>query len=294
MSAPMVLRTAIGRYHHVQALRDGTVRSARLSFEMVEVEPIIHAFRRMVRELTFDVCEIALATHAQAHAVGKPITALPIVLRGGFHHGAIVCRRDAAIDGPADLPGRRIGVRAYSQTTGVWVRGILSSEYGVDPHGVTWVTTEDAHVAEYRDPPNVVRAAAGRTLRQLLLAGEIDAAVGIGDVEPNEVRTVIPDADAVAAAWFRKSGIYPVNHVLAVKSDLLAREPWLAGELFALFTAARERAAAAIGDDGFARHGMAANHASIEMLLRFAAEQGLTAHRYRAADLFAAALMNTT
>ncbi|MGH7058117.1 MAG: ABC transporter substrate-binding protein [Acetobacteraceae bacterium] len=299
MKAPLVLRTAIGRYDHVQALRDGSVASERLRLDLVEVEPITRGFRRMVRELAFDLCEIALATHAQAHEHAKPITALPIVLARGFHHAALVCRRDSPLAGPRDLMGKRVGVRAWSQTTGAWVRGILQSEYGLDPKSVTWVTTEDAHVAEYRDPPHVVRAASGETLLALLLAGKIDAAVGLKQADPNDLRTVIPDAALEAERWYCKTGIYPVNHVIAVRDDLLAAHPWLGRELMDLFTSAKQHARAIkatdsaedrliamVGADPLP-YGMSANRRSIDMLLSFAAEQGLVAKAYRAADLFA-------
>src|SRR5271157_5733190 len=179
MTVPLILRTALGKSPLVGALKQGIVTSDRVGFDFVEVDPVTRAFRRMVRTLEFDLCEIALTTHAQARAFGKPITALPVVLLRGLHHGALICRRDSPLHGPADLPGKRIGVRAWSQTTGVWVRGILQNEYGVAPDSMTWVTEEDAHVQEFSDPPFVQRIAAGQDLRTMLLAGEIDAAVAL-------------------------------------------------------------------------------------------------------------------
>ncbi len=153
---------------------------------------ITRAFRRMTRAMEFDLCEIALTTHAQARAYGKPITALPVVLLRGFHHGALICRRDSPLRGPADLLGKRIGVRAWSQTTGVWVRGILQDDYGVAPDAMTWVTEEDAHVQEFVDPPFVQRIAAGQDLRAMLMTGEIDAALAVAGIDPGQIRTVIP------------------------------------------------------------------------------------------------------
>ena len=167
-------------------------RPTACSFDFVEVDPVTRAFRRMVRALEFDLCEIALTTHAQARAYGKPITALPVVLLRGLHHGALICRRDSPLRGPADLAGKRIGVRAWSQTTGVWVRGILQDEYGVAPDSMTWVTEEDAHVQEFDDPPFVQRIAAGQDLRTMLLSGEIDAAVALAGIDPAQVRTGDP------------------------------------------------------------------------------------------------------
>src|SRR6185312_7856083 len=143
-----------------------------------------------------------------ARAFGKPITALPVVLLRGLHHGALICRRRAPLRGPADLVGRRVGVRAWSQTTGVWVRGVLHDEYGIAPDSMTWVTEEDAHVQEFADPPFVQRIAAGQDLRAMLLSGEIDAAVALAGLDPATVRPVIPEVDAVAAAWSRRTGVH--------------------------------------------------------------------------------------
>lgn len=279
MSA-IVLRTALGKSPLVRALKDGAVSSDRVAFDFVEVDPITHAFRRMTRGMEFDLCEIALTTHAQARAYGKPITALPVVLLSGLHHGALICRRDSPLSGPRDLVGKRVGVRAWSQTTGVWVRGILQHDYGVAPDSMTWVTEEDAHVQEFVDPPFVQRIAPGQDLRAMLLTGEIDAAVAMAGVDPAAIRTVIPDADAVAAEWSRRSSVYPINHVVVVKNALLAQHPWLAEELMRLFLASRERIADAVP------YGIDANRPAIELLMRYAAEQKLIPRAYTVEELF--------
>jgi len=191
MTDILTLRTAVAPYPHVQALRTGAIVSPRVAFDFEDVPNITRAFRRMVRTLDFDLCEIALTTLAQAIAHGKPITGLPVVVMRGFHHGALVCPVGSSLSGPVDLRGKRIGVRAYSQTTGVWLRGILRDEYGVDHRDITWVTEEDAHVAEYADPPNVQRIGSGQDLRAMLLAGEIDAAIALSGLDPAQVRPVI-------------------------------------------------------------------------------------------------------
>ncbi|MGA3401211.1 MAG: ABC transporter substrate-binding protein [Acetobacteraceae bacterium] len=294
----VILRTAIASYPHAVALKDGSVASDRLRFDFEEVQPVTRAFRRMVRTLDFDLCEIALTTLAQAHAYAKPIVGLPVVLMRGFHHGALVCRRDSPISGPRDLVGKRVGVRAFSQTTGVWVRGILQSDYAVHPGSMTWVTAEDAHVLEYHDPPNAVRLAPGQDLAAMLMTGEIDAGIALTGLDPARIRTVIPDADAQAAAWFARTGAYPVNHVLCVRRALLDEHDWLAAELMGLFTAAKQAAQAPsaearwrniVGDD-FLPYGLAANRRGIELCLDFAAQQGLIPRAYSPEDLFAAAL----
>jgi len=294
MPAPLALRTAIAGYPHVAALKTGAVASDRVTLGFEEVEPITRAFRRMVRTLDFDLCEIALTTHAQAHEFGKPITALPVVLMRGFHHAALVCRKDSPLRGPEDLPGKRVGVRAFSQTTGVWVRGILRDEYGVDHRDITWVTEEDAHVREYRDAANVVRIAPGQDLRAMVLSGEIDAAIALTGLDPAKTRPVIADPVEAAAAWYRKTGAYPVNHVVCLRTSLLEAHPWLAEELTRLFLAAKASAtepsaearyATLLGGDPLP-YGLATNRTGIEFCLRYANEQGLVRQTYRPEDLF--------
>jgi 4,5-dihydroxyphthalate decarboxylase len=295
---PLTLRSAIASYPHAVGLKDGRVQSDRVRFDFEEMPQITRSFRRMVRTFDFDMCEIALTTLAQAHAWGKPITGLPIVLMRGFHHGALICRRDSAIRGPADLIGKRVGVRAFSQTTGVWLRGILLQEYGIDHRAMTWVTAEDAHVLEYADPPNSERIASGRDLSGMLMAGEIDAGIALPGLDAASVRTVIPDADTAAADWYRRTGVYPVNHVVCVRNELFIANDWLGAELMGLFGAAKraahepsaERRWAPIVGDDVLPYGLAANRRGIELCTEFAAEQGLTPRAYRAGELFAATM----
>ena len=296
MASTVTLHTAFANYPHVRAIKDGTVASPRIRFDFENVPVITRAFRRMVRTLDFDLCEMALTTLAQAHAFGIPITALPIVVMRGFHHAALVCATGSPIRGPADLSGKRVGVRAFSQTTGIWVRGILLDEYGVDHRDITWVTEEDAHVQEYADPPNVVRIAPGQDLKAILLAGEIDAGIALNGIDPAAVRPVITNPMAAAASWFRKTGAYPVNHLLCLKSDLVAVHPWLPAELMRLFVAAKAAATEPSAEARFIPivgpdplpYGLEANRTGIELCLRYAAEQGLVPQVYRADEVFAA------
>lgn len=290
----LTLRAALADYPHVMALKDGTIRSDDVAFAWESVNPITRAFRRMVRTGDFDLCEIALTTLAQAKAYGKGLTALPVVVMRGFHHAALVCPVASPLRGPADLVGKRIGVRAFSQTTGVWLRGILRDVHGIDHRSITWVTEEDAHLAEYQDPPHVERITAGQDLKTMLLSGEIDAAIALVGLDPALVRPVIPDAEQAAADWFRTTGAYPVNHVVCVKTDLLRREPWLGPSLLGMFNsakaAAREPSAEArytpiVGPDPLP-YGLAANRTAIDLCLRYAAEQGLVPRRYTADALF--------
>lgn len=285
MADRLVLRTALGKHDHVKPLKDGSIQSDRVRLELVEFDPLPKAFRHMVRGGDLDVSEMALTTHVLAHHYRKPLTALPIPLWRRLHHSNLVCVTDSRIAGPKDLEGRKVGVRAYSQTTGVWIRGILASQYGVDLSKISWITIEDAHVAEYQDPPGVVRHTGGKSLRDLLLSGGLAAIMGERDVDPNNVRAVIADADAAGENWSKATGVFPVNHVVSVRSDLLQQYPWLGAELMRMFEAARvESGARALP------YGLEPNRGAMQMLLDFAAIQRLTPRTYRVDELFAKAV----
>ena len=284
MADRLILRTALGKHDHVKPLKDGSIQSDRVRLELVDFDPLPKAFRHMVRGGDLDVSEMALTTHLLAHHFRKPLTALPLPLWRRLHHSNLVCANGSAVAGPRDLEGKKVGVRAYSQTTGVWIRGILASQYGVDLNRITWVTMEDAHVAEYQDPSGVIRHTGGKPLRDLLLSGELAAIMGERDVDPNAIRPVIADADAAAEKWSRETGIFPVNHVVTVRSELLQTHPWLSDELMRMFEAARVKSGMRT-----LPYGLEPNRAPMQMLLDFAANQGLTPRTYRVDELFSKA-----
>src|SRR5437867_89218 len=177
-----VLKTAIATYPHTQGLKDGTVTAPGIQFEHLEISPIIAAFRRMCRSLEFDVAEMAITTYLTAKAYNKPFTALPVFVVRQFHHSPIVYNVRSGVASPRDLEGKKVGVRAYTVTTGVWARGILATEYGVDLGKVTWVVVDEEHVQEYQKPANVEERP-GANLGELLMKGELAAAIGVGAVE---------------------------------------------------------------------------------------------------------------
>ena len=265
-------------------IKRGEVESDRIAFEFIEYDPLPEGFRAIIREGSLDVAEMALVTHLLAKKFGKPLTAIAVPVWGRLHHSNLICLATSALRGPKDLENRKVGVRAYSQTTGVWIRGILKTKYGVDLDSITWVTLEDSHVAEHRDPANVIRDTSGRNLRELLHAGEVVAIMGERNVEPQSVRTVIPDADRVGQEWARQAGVFPINHIISVKSELISDHPWLGGELMRVFEEARARSVAS-GVTALP-YGFEANRASMQMLCGFAADQKLTESEYQVADLF--------
>ena len=264
----MRLSAALGRYAHTAALLDGRVASPLVTLAVQEVKPISRAFAPMVREGRFDVSEMAIATFLMAKAWGKPLVLLPVCLAARFQESALLCRADSAIRGPKDLRGRRVGVRAYSQTTGLWLRGRMAEAHGVRPEEIAWVTFEDAHVAEYRDPPFVERAAAGQEMLAMLEAGALDAAIFGNDTPAGDgLRSVFADADAAGRAFLAAHGFVPVNHLVVVKEALAREAPEAAAEVVRML---REAAG-----DAALPQGRAALSPAIALAARYAREQGL-------------------
>lgn len=222
-------------------LKAGAVTPEGVELAFEEVPVLVHAFRRMVRELAYDVCEMALTTYLCARDHGVGFTALPVFLVRGLHHDKVVHNTSGDIRTPADLEGARVGVhRGYTVTTGVWARGILADEHGVDLDRVTWVLSGDEHVDQYEPPLNVVPLADGEELPQLLTTGRIGAAVNV-KVDHPEVAPLIPDPAADAYSALRERGFYPINHLIVVRDELLEERPELAASLFEAFAASKLR-----------------------------------------------------
>ena len=235
------LRTVTRTQGNNQALKDGTVRPASFDFDFEDVPVLVDGFRRMVRGMEFDVCEMALTTYLTAKSYGKRFTALPIFLVRGFHHGAILVNRNAGIRTPKDLEGRRLGVnRGYTVTTGVWARGVLQKEHGVDLDKITWVLSGDEHVAEYQPPPNVVPLEKGRKMEEVVGAGELDGVINL-QIEHPDVVPLIPDAQEAGYRALRERGHYPANHLVVVRDELLQERPDLAAEIFEAFAESKRQ-----------------------------------------------------
>src|SRR5882672_4347898 len=218
-----------------QALKEGSVKPRGFALEFEEVNPLIDAFRRMVRGLEFDVCEMALTTYVCARAYGKRMTALPIFLVRAFHHGAVLHNAKSGLRNPKDLEGKRVGVnRGYTVTTGLWARSVLQHQYGVDLKKITWVLSGDEHVAEYRPPSNVMPIEQGKKMADMLASGELVAAIGV-EIDHPDVTPLIPNALEAGLAAHRRNGHYPINHTVVIKDELLAAHPELAAEMFGAF-----------------------------------------------------------
>ena len=269
------LRVAIGDYPHTLPLKRGQIASSWLKLEFVEVKPMHKAFKPMVREHAYDAAEMALVTYFQAKAHNKGLRLLPAAMLARFQHGTVIYNAARGKLGIADLAQARIGVRAWSQTTGAWMRGILQNDYGVDIMRAKWTTFEDAHVPEAKDPPGVTRARPDQEMTAMLLAGELDAAIYGAELPGDKnLRSVIEDADAAGREWYGKHGLVPVNHMIVVTDELARAKPKAVEELYRLLEAGK-KAAGVQGSIDTAPFGKEANRRCLELLMKYCVQQKL-------------------
>lgn len=273
----MKLKTLIGDY---PVTRQFQTRTDRFDFARYQGS-VASQFKRTVRHAEFDVSEMAIMTQLIAMAHGKPYRLLPVVLMARFQHPFLAyCPARNPTLKPEHLHGKRVGVRSYSVTTGAWIRGILMDEHSVDISKVNWVTFEEAHVAEFRDPPNVQRAPAGKEIKAMLLAGELDAAI-LGDIPPQDsaLQPLIPDTEGAARRWREKHHAIQLNHLVVVRKEMPAE---VADEVYRLLVESKHAA----GDPPMNPHGVEANRRNFEVAIDCAVRQGLIPRRYAVEELF--------
>jgi len=247
MPDKMKLFTMIGEYPNTKGLRSGAIKSDLVEYDFDDVKVPNTAFKPLVREAKYDCAELAINTFLQAKYYDKPYVLLPatIVGRGQIHN--LLYNSERGVIKPTELHGKRIGVRAYTQTTGMWVRGMLAELYGMDVEKVSWVTFEDGHIAEYKDPPFVSRAAPGKQIMQMLLDGELDAAI-ITDRSDPRLTPVVPDSEEVSRKWAETHGGVPINHMLVMRKSIVQSRPDVARDVFR--TALESRRAMDTSQDG--------------------------------------------
>ncbi|UGU31826.1 ABC transporter substrate-binding protein [Mycolicibacterium smegmatis] len=314
------LTFACGDYDRTRALEDGSVRPDGIDLTYLRL-PVEETFFRMLRHREFDVAEMSLSTYvATLDADPRPFVALPVYTSRMFRHGGIYVNAEAGIRTPKDLVGKRIGAPEFQLTAGVWIRGILDEHHGVPVDSVTY------HTGGQETPGRIEKGRVdtgldirpipdGATLSQMLADGEIDAlhtprvpsTFRAGDPR---VTRLFPDVVRAEKEYFAATGIFPIMHVVVVRSDIYERHPWVAQSLYKAFLAARDDAYARIYDSSALRfmepwliqhledakqllgqdywtYGVAENHTTLDVFLRYHHEQGLSRKRYEPADLFA-------
>jgi 4,5-dihydroxyphthalate decarboxylase len=280
------LHTLLGNYPNVIALKDGRIKSDLVEFDFPDFPVPNRGFKPLVREHKFDLGELAIVTFLQAKAYGAPYVLIPATVmgRGQLHTVAYNSERGAMK--PADLNGKKFGVRSYTQTTGIWARGILAEDYGVDWSKVQIITMEDPHVAQYKDPPFVQRAPESKQLPQMLIDGEVDAAL-IGDKFPDpRFKTLIPDAEAANRKWAETHGGVPINHMLVVRTSISKSQPDVVREIFRLFREARQLDGASKGPLDPYRFGIEANRRALEHIIDYSFRQQMIPRKFTVDELF--------
>lgn len=316
-----ILRMVLTDYGHTKDLDMRPIQKNGISLKKVEIDPIVAAYRSMVRELKYEICELAPATYIAARAAGVPLIAIPAFVNRNFHHGDLVCRPGSGISAPKDLEGRKVGVRAYSVSTGVWIRGMLVDEYGVDLNKVTWVVDDEEHVKDLRLPENVVHVSENTSLSEMFKNGELEAAVkgaaGIGrtgaaskdwekgGVEHAQYEEIIKDAAVLDEENYRKNHIYPIHGVVVMRQDVARSYPWLPKTLYRELKQAKEvylsclkdkknrtqqdekilRLQKITGGDPIP-YGLDKNRETLEALTRYCFEQKITKRKFQVEELF--------
>ncbi|MES5486817.1 ABC transporter substrate-binding protein [Bradyrhizobium sp. INPA03-11B] len=276
------LRTVLGNHPHIQAVKRGELSSELFDLDFTEFTPTNAAFKPMVREQAFDVCEMAIVTYLMARAYGKPLVLLPAAMVGRFQHGHALYRADRGTLAPADLEGKRVGIRSFTTTTGAWIRGILANDHGVNLDRINWVTFEDPHVAEYVD--RTQRALKGSSIIQMLRDGELDAVLGETSSDP-ALKPLFADPAAEAARWYARHGVVPVNHLVVVTTRLARSRPDVVRSLYDLFKRSKAKAGSP-GVPDMLPFGVEANRKALELMIDYCAQQALIPRRVTVDELF--------
>jgi 4,5-dihydroxyphthalate decarboxylase len=280
------LRTNLADYPQTLAMKDGRVSSEIVKLDFCGPEQAHNGFKAMLRENAFDAGELAIVTYLQAKAYGKPYSLLPVPVSGRFQHHCAGFNKELFDLKPKDIEGKRVGVRSYAQTTGLWVRGILQHEYGVDLDKVTWCTVGDGHLSEYTDPPNCERLPKGSDIGQMMLDGELVATLqGVDLPKDPRVQRLIPNPHEAAREWYAREGVVPINHMFVVHQDIAKQRPDIVREIFRMIVASRNLTEGGLPDP-FPPVGLEANREGLQMAIDWAFEQKIIPAKMSVDELF--------
>jgi 4,5-dihydroxyphthalate decarboxylase len=288
-SGPVTLRTNLADYPVVRALKAGEVRSDIVQFDFCGPKTANQGFKPMVREGKFDAGELAIGTFLQAKTYDKPLVLLPAVVMARFQHHTILYNAAKGELTPKDLEGRRVGIRSYTTTTAIWVRGIMQHEYGVDLSRIRFVCMDDAHLAEYSDPSNVERVdPKGKSIDQMLIDGDVAAAIVAGDLtkEHAHLRHLFPHPHEQAKEWAKKYGTVPVNHLFVVAKALADERPDVVREIYRMLEESKKAEPVPPGGIDFHPYGIEATRKALEMVVQYSVEQQVIPRAFSVNELF--------
>jgi 4,5-dihydroxyphthalate decarboxylase len=315
------LTLACGHYDRTEGLRDGSVRVEGVNLTYLDL-PVEETFFRMARFAEFDLAELSLSSYVISLERDAPFIAIPAFPSRMFRHSAVYVNTAAGIAAPSDLAGRTIGLAEYQLTANVWIRGILAEHHGVPVESVAYRTgglhrpgREEKLAVRLPESIRIAPLPAGRTLAEALVDGEIDALYTPRTPQPfrdgrPEVARLFADPGAEERAYFERTGIFPIMHVVVLRRELYERHRWLARSVFKAFERARRQAMAGIDETAavpyllpwlaeevartrailgpdYWSYGLPANEPVLDTFLRYLREQGLISTDFAPADLFA-------
>lgn len=282
----LTLRTNLAAYPVTKAIRDGRITSPIVHLDICGPQEAHNGFKDMLRRDKYDVGELAIVTYLQAKCYGKPYVMLPAPISGRFQHHCAGFNKELGHLKPKDIEGKRVGVRTYAQTTGLWIRGILKHEHGVDLDKVTWMTVGDGHLEEYRDPPNCVRLPKGSDIGKMMLDGELAATLqGIDLPKDPRVERLVPDPFNAAKEWYRREQVVPINHVFVVRKDISENRSDVVREIYRMIAASRELTEGGVPDP-FPPLGSEANRKGLALAIQWAFEQKIIPRKLSVDELF--------
>jgi 4,5-dihydroxyphthalate decarboxylase len=282
----LTLKTNLADAPVTAAVKDGRVTSDQVNLNFCGPKTAHDGFKSMIRENGFDAGELAIVTYFQAIAYGKPFVMLPIPVSGRTQHHCIGFNKELGHLDPKDIEGRKVGVRTYAQTTGLWVKGILQHEYGVDLDKVTWLTIDESHLAEYKDPPNCQKLPPNANLGQMMLNGELAAAIlGVDMPKDPRVQTLVPDPFTAAKEWCQREGVLPINHMFVVRRELSKEHPEIVREIYRMLVESRNLAPETV-TAALPPVGLEANRKALEMALQWSFEQKIIPRKISFDELF--------
>ncbi|HEU4342356.1 MAG TPA: ABC transporter substrate-binding protein [Candidatus Binatia bacterium] len=313
---PRVLTLACGDYDRTHPLIDASVKPEGLELNWL-VLPHYEIWTRMLNYYDFDASEISLSSYLIARTMGKPLTAIPVFPARAFRHSYVFINTRSGIREPKDLMGKRVGLAEFQQTATVWVRGMLQHEYGLKLEDIEWFTWVPRQRMEIEMPKrySVRSISPDRQADQMLFDGELDAVICANLFPsllrpPSHVRRLFENYEAVEAAYFRKTGIFPIMHSIALRQELWEQSPWIARSLFKAFQRAKENAyerlndispykislawfrrpveeqRAILGEDPWP-YGLEKNRHVVATLMEYLYEQGLAREKLDVNQLFA-------
>jgi 4,5-dihydroxyphthalate decarboxylase len=308
------LTLSCGDYDRTRPLIDGTVSTPGLVLNVIPL-PSAERHKRFIRNLEFDVCELQIAQYLGLKSRGLPITAIPVFPHRRFNHSCVMVRIDSDIERPQDLRGRRVGVHGHFNPIALWIRGLLQHEFNLPPSEIHWIADGSEDMPGWSPPSwlRIERAPAGRNMQDLLKASEIDAQI-LSDSSADAVamnktaRRLWPNYREVEVDYYRRTGIFPIRHLVVVRNEVLQRLPQAAEHLVRIFEAAKQQAyrywsdhrrsslawfgaeqeeeRALFGLDPWP-YSIENNRGALETLLDYAFEQALTERRLDIKEIFA-------